>query len=105
MAILFNEERNTITIHTENSTYQMRIAPHGFLQHTYYGKRIADEDMSYLYLNYDRACSGNPDEVFPSRRISLDTMPQEYPGYGVGDFRIRPVAVRNSDGSRGADFR
>lgn len=105
MAILFNEERKTISIHTKSTTYQMRVAPHGFLQHTYYGKRIEDEDLSYLFLKYDRACSGNPDEVFPSRRISLDTMPQEYPGYGVGDFRIRPIAVRNADGSRGADFR
>ena len=105
MGILYNEANKTITIHTANTSYQMRISPFGFLQHTYYGKRISDEDMSYLILYYDRACSGNPDEVFPSRKISLDTMPQEYPGYGVGDFRIRPLAVRNADGSRGADFR
>ena len=105
MGILYNEANKTITIHTKNTSYQMRISPFGFLQHTYYGKRISDEDMSYLILYYDRACSGNPDEVFPSRKISLDTMPQEYPGYGVGDFRIRPLAVRNADGSRGADFR
>lgn len=105
MAIIYNEERKTITLHTAHTTYQMHIAPHNFLQHTYYGKRIDDEDMSYLILNYDRACSGNPDDVFPSRHISFDTMPQEYPGYGVGDFRIRPIAVRNADGSRGADFR
>lgn len=105
MSILYNEERKTITIHTAHTTYQMHVAPHGFLQHTYYGKRIDDEDMSYLILNYNRNFSGNPDEVFPNRNISLDTMPQEYPGYGVGDFRIRPIAVRNHDGSRGADFR
>ena len=105
MSILYNETNKTITIHTAHTTYQMRIAPHHYLQHTYYGKRVDDEDMSYLLLNYDRGFSGNPDEVFPSRKISLDTMPQEYPGYGVGDFRIRPIAVRNADGSRGADFR
>ena len=105
MSIIYREDNGTITIHTANTTYQMRIAPHGFLQHTYYGRRIEDEDMSYLFLNYDRACSGNPDEVYPSRKISLDTMPQEYPGYGVGDFRIHPLALRNSDGSRAVDFR
>lgn len=105
MSIIFREDNRTITIHTANTTYQMRIAPHGFLQHTYYGRRIEDESMGYLFLNYDRACSGNPDEVYPSRKISLDTMPQEYPGYGVGDFRIHPLALRNSDGSRAIDFR
>lgn len=105
MSIIYNEDRKTISIHTANTTYQMRIAPHGFLQHTYYGRRVEDEDMSYLYWNYDRAGSGNPDEVFPSRRISFDTMPQEYPGHGIGDFRIHALSIRNEDGSYGADFR
>ena len=105
MSILYNEENRTITIHTQNTTYQMRVDEFGFLQHTYYGGRVGEEDLSYLHLNYDRACSGNPDETFPSRRISFDTMPQEYPGYGVGDYRINTLAARNADGSYGADFR
>ena len=105
MGILYDEEKKIITINTANTSYQMRIDPYGFLQHTYYGKRVKSEDMSYLYRDYDRACSGNPDDVYPSRRISQDTMPQEYPGYGVGDYRINALAVRNADGSYGADFR
>lgn len=105
MSIVYHEDTRTITIYTRNTSYQMRIDPYGFLQHLYYGRRIDAEDMSYLFYDYDRACSGNPDDVFPSRRISPDTMPQEYPGYGVGDFRINAMAVRNSDGSYGADLR
>ena len=104
MSILVNKEHNTITIHTKNTTYQMRSDRYGFLQHTYYGNRTED-DLSYLFMNYDRACAGNPDVVFPSRTVSFDTMPQEYTGYGVGDFRIHALAVRNEDGSYGADFR
>lgn len=105
MSVLYNEENRTITIHTENTTYQMRAEPNGFLQHLYYGRRVDEEDLSYLYFNYDRACAGNPDEVYPNRTISFDTMPQEYTGYGVGDFRIHALALRNADGSYGADFR
>ena len=105
MSILYNSNNRTITIQTQNTTYQMRIDEFGFLQHTYYGGSVRVEDLSYLHLNYDRACSGNPDDVFPSRRISADTMPQEYPGYGVGDYRIHALAARNADGSYGADFR
>ena len=105
MAIIYNEGNGTITIHTANTTYQMRIERHGFLQHLYYGRRVNDEDMGYLYWNYDRACSGNPDEVYPSRKISFDTMPQEFPGHGIGDFRIHALSVHNEDGSYGADFR
>ncbi len=105
MSIIFNEDSKVITILTKNTSYQMRVDPHRFLQHLYYGRRIENEDMGYLYLDYDRACSGNPDEVYPSRKISLDTMPQEFPGYGVGDFRINAISARNADGSYGADFR
>jgi alpha-galactosidase len=105
MSILFNEEHNTITINTKNTSYQMRVSSEGFLQHLYYGKRIGEENFRYLYHNYDRACAGNPDEVFPNRAISFDTMPQEFPGYGVGDYRIHAIAARNADGSYGADFR
>jgi len=105
MSILYDEQSRIITINTANTTYQMIIGPHRFIQHNYYGKRIGEEDLSYLHLHYDRACSGNPDEVFPSRRISLDVIPQEYPSAGVGDFRIHPMSVHNGDGSYGADFR
>ena len=80
MSILYNEEKKTITLYTKNTSYQMRITPHGFLQHLYYGKRIESEDMSYLFHDYDRPCSGNPEETYPDRTISLDTMTQEYPG-------------------------
>ncbi len=105
MSITYLENSGIISIDTKSSTYQMRIGQHGFLQHLYYGSRIGHEDMSYLYRDYDRACAGNPDDVYPSRRISFDTMPQEYPGYGVGDFRVNAISVRNADGSYGADFR
>ena len=105
MSILFEEDRKVITISTNNTSYQMRIDSNGFLQHMYYGSRIEGEDLSYLYYHYDRACAGNPEEVYPSRNISFDVMPQEYPGYGVGDFRIYALAARNADGSFGADFR
>ena len=105
MSIQYQKESRTITIDTLHTTYQLRVDPHGFLQHLYYGKKIQGQDMSYLYQDYDRACAGNPDEAYPSRRISFNTMPQEYTGYGVGDFRISSLAVQNADGSYGADFR
>lgn len=105
MSIRYNEQARTITIDTKNSSYQMQIDQYGFLHHLYYGKKIGDMDMSYVYMDYDRACAGNPDEVYPSRVISFNTMPQEYTGYGVGDHRINSIAIVNEDGSYGADFR
>ena len=73
MSIQYQKESRTITIDTLHTTYQLRVDPHGFLQHLYYGKKIQGQDMSYLYQDYDRACAGNPDEAYPSRRISFNT--------------------------------
>lgn len=105
MSIIFNQEHSTITMNTKNSSYQIQISEHNFLLHLYYGQRVLDDDMSYLYMTFDRACAGNPNEVFPSRTTSFNVLPQEITGYGIGDFRIHSIGLQNADGSYGADFR
>lgn len=49
--------------------------------------------------------SGNPYEAGEDRTFSLDTLPQEFPSYGVGDYRNNCVGVCQADGTRAADFR
>lgn len=104
MSIQFNKENNTITIHTRNTTYQMVIGEYGFLLHLYYGKRIQG-DMSYLLTHYDRGFSGNPYEAKEKRDFSLDVLPQEYPCYGSGDYRITAFNMKNEEGVYGCDLR
>jgi len=42
---------------------------------------------------------------FSSWKYSLDALPQEIPGSGVGDFRDDMIEIRHADGSFAADFR
>ena len=63
MAIIVDQGKNIFTLHTKNSTYQMKVDELGFLLHTYYGSRIDNTDMSYLIYNMDRGFSGNPYEI------------------------------------------
>lgn len=93
-----------ITLHTRHTTYQMGIDYLGFLSHLYYGPRI-EGDMGYLLMGYDRAFSGNPYDAGENRTVSLDTLPQEFPCYGNGDFRSAAFNIRNSQGVFGADLR
>ncbi len=37
MAIIFNEQTKTITLHTKNTSYQMKIGNLSYLLHHYYG--------------------------------------------------------------------
>lgn len=104
MAILFDQNRKTITIHTKNSSYQMKIGPCDFLLHTYYGPK-ADGDMSDCIVYRDRGFSGNPYDIGNDRTYSADTLPLEYPCFGNGDYRAAAFSLRRSDGAVGCDLR
>lgn len=88
MGIIYNRERKTITLHTKNTSYQMKIANLDYLIHLYYGPAVCDADMSYQIKQYDRGFSGNPYESRNARKFSLDAQPQEFTTQQQGDFRL-----------------
>ena len=103
--ILLDKENNVFTLHTQNTTYQMKADQHSVLVHTYYGPRVAGGDLSYLVRYADRACAPNPSEAGLDRTYSLNTIPQEYSTCGVGDFRLPSIELELPCGSRSADLR
>ena len=104
MGIIYCEKDRTFTLQTKNTTYQMQVNRYGFLLHLYYGKKT-DGCMDYLLTYYDRGFSGNPYDAGEDRTYSMDTLPQEFPCYGNGDFRSTAFAVENADGSMSCDLR
>lgn len=86
MAIKINNY--LFSLHTNNSTYQMKIDEKGILLHTYYGSKTDDTDYSYLIMSADRGFSGNIEEAGVDRTYSLDYYPQEFPVWGSGDYRV-----------------
>ena len=105
MSIKYQEKDKLFILHTNHTTYQMKVNEYGILLHLYYGKKIADVPMDYMMRFADRGFSGNLYECEKDRTFSLDTAPQEFPSCGVGDYRINCVNVENADGSCLADFR
>lgn len=103
--IVIDGSSRVFTLHTQNTTYQMKADSHNVLLHTYYGPRVSDCDLSYLVGYADRGFSPNPNEVGDNRAYSLDTLPQEYSTWGVGDFRLPSIEFESEDGSRMADLR
>lgn len=104
MGIFYNEDQKTITLHTKNTTYQMQIDRYGFLLHLYYGKK-ADGCMDYLLTFYDRGFSGNPYDAGSDKTYSMDSLPQEFPSLGTGDYRIPACIIKNTDLTYCSDFR
>ena len=104
MGIHFNADTGVFSLETARSLYQMKLAEGGVLLHLYYGRRTG-ADMSYLLRTADRGFSGNPYEQRFNRGFSLDGLPQEYSGSGVGDYRLSAVQAVQQNGSRSVDLR
>ena len=105
MSIRYIESTRQLILETAHTSYQMKIDGMGYLNHQFYGPKLGQNDMSYLYRTYDHGFSGNPYDMRNNRDFSLDSMPQEYTSFGVGDFRVNSIASSCSDGSRCAEFR
>ncbi len=97
--ITYNEKTKVFKLHTKNSVYQMQVRDYDTLAHLYYGSDIGDSDASHRIISLDRGFSGNPYEAGDDRTFSLDVLPQEYSGYGNGDYRINAIEMTHEDGS------
>ena len=105
MAIHFDEKNQILTLHTKRTTYQMKIDAYGMLLHLYYGPRC-EGTMDYLLTYYDRSgFSGNIYDAGNNRGYSMDSLPQEFPSCGSGDFRSAAVIIKTLDGFFNCDLR
>ena len=104
MAIQIDAEKKIFTLETDHTMYQMQADAYGVLRHLWYGAKTGC-DMSYLQDYPDVGFSGNIYAAGNDRTYSLDTLPLEYAGAGVGDFRVPAVAAVHGDGSSALDLR
>lgn len=104
MSIRYIQDKKLFRLDTEHTSYQFRVAEFGFLEHLYYGSKIEDA-ADYLPVRIRHGFEANPYEAEKDRTISLDVLEQEYPGFGVSDFKIHALSVINEDGSNCVDLR
>ncbi len=94
--ITFNEQTKTFYLETEKTSYVMRVLENGTLYHSYYGKKIAQDDMTFYSLlrtpNFAAALQVG------RRTFSYDVLSQEYPTKGRGDHRAPAVLIENEQG-------
>lgn len=102
--ITFDEQKQIFHLTNDKISYLMQIQQHGYLAHVYFGKKVTHYSSGYDYPLVTRSFSPNlPDAT--EQNFSLDTLLQEYPGHGFGDFREPAYNIRLADGSRVTDFR
>lgn len=103
--ITYNERTRVFTLRTKNTMYQMQVREYDTLIHLYYGADIGDTEATHRIVCLDRGFSGNLYEAGDDRTFSLDVLPQEYSGYGNGDYRINSLEAEHEDGSDAVHLR
>ncbi|MGL6228412.1 MAG: alpha-galactosidase [Culicoidibacterales bacterium] len=98
MAIKIDEHQQVFHLQTREASYVFGVVEGEYLAHFYYGKRIQSYNHSNEIAYLDRGFAPNPPGK--PRTFSLDTLPQEYPGYGTGDFRQPAYQIEFADGTR-----
>lgn len=98
MGIQFIEKNKLFRITTEATEYVIGIADEKYVGHVYYGRRLEDDNCSYLLR------TGEP-PFLPSQNLRekcsfADVFPAEYPTGGVGDYRTSALEVRSEGGHR-----
>ena len=104
MPIFTEAQERLFRIRTAHTEYQMCADSYGVLKHLWYGVPVG-HSMDYLRKYPDVGFAGNLYEAGNDRTYSLNTLPQEYAGAGVGDYRISAANVRHADGSQALDLR
>ena len=94
----------TFFLHAGGATYAMKVLPHEFLAHLYWGRTLSSQELDFVLPLRERPFSPNPG--WPGPEFSLDTLPMEYPVYGTTDFRSPALEVyQPEEGSRIVDLR
>ncbi len=100
MAIVYLEKEKLFWIDTKHTSYVLGIVDEEqFVSHVYYGKKIRRQDISYLTRTGEKPYV--PSKNNRERSAFLDTLPMEYAGNGLGDYRESSISVRTKDGHEG----
>ncbi|MEC0206124.1 alpha-galactosidase [Paenibacillus lautus] len=98
MSIHFHEDLGVFHLQSDRSSYVIELVRGVYPAHAYWGRRIRDNRALGLLERRGRA-SFSPSPFREDASFSLDSLPQEYPGYGSGDFRQPAYQVQLANGT------
>lgn len=96
--ITYDETKKIFHLTNGSISYLLQVEENNILSHLYFGAALPSYSGLRSYPRMDRSFSPNF-ETAENRLFSLDTLPQEYPTFGTGDYRNPAFHVRFEDGS------
>ena len=104
MPIIFHKETQEIHLYNNEISYIIHILPNGHIGNLYFGKNI-DPKRSYKHLfeGAHRPLAAYVEEG--DNQFSLQNTRQEYPTFGLSDFRKGAFLIKQENGSEISDFK
>lgn len=104
MAIHYISELQLFHLESKHSSYIIQLVKSAYPAHLYWGPRLNTSLFKGQLHRVERG-SFSPNFIKEDRTFSFDTLPQEYPSYGTGDFREPAIEVQFQDGSTVMDLK
>lgn len=99
MTIHYDASTRIFHLSTKGTSYAMQITEQGALAHLYWGRNVRTSvSLNKLFRSVERA-SFSPNPYPEDRSLSFDTMPQEFPAFGTGDYRQPAYQVQLENGT------
>ncbi len=101
--VSYAEDIVLFKLDAKNTSYVFGATDDGYLIHAYYGKKIEDEDLTYLLR-----LTENPWTLKTNARDKgtfMDAHAFEYPCHGTGDYREPCLMVMDDEGMTTTDLR
>ncbi|OIK16550.1 alpha-galactosidase [Bacillus sp. MUM 116] len=102
MPIEWDENEGIFHLYNSNVSYLIQIVHGKYPAHLYWGKWVQTKQASAILTFKGRAFSPTTEPDYP--QFSLDTLPQEYPAFGNGDFRSPAYQLQSADRSTITEF-
>jgi alpha-galactosidase len=103
MPITFQSTERIFHLRGRDVSYVLKVLPSGLVAHLYFGPRLRSDSLTSLLAHFDKR---SPLDIHQADYVgATDILPQEYPSFGLTDFRPPAIEVRNPDGSSIVDLR
>lgn len=104
LLIHINEELKQFHLSNRYVSYIFHVMKNGQLGHLYFGKPLKDREDFSSFQDYENINPSTTHSFEGDLGFSLETVKQEAPVYGKGDYRSPALILEGPDGSFISDF-
>lgn len=106
MNIFFNSNNMEFHLQNDKISYIIKVLGTGDLGHLYFGKRLNHrENFSNMLQIFEHQVPYTPEQIDGVSGFALDTLKQEFPAFGTGDYREPAYVILQENGSRVTDYK